>query len=136
MIDKRFPGAIFMKKLEKEFIPLIFLQMNLDGSSVYQRLDTKEKIDGEYVEMLCKRVEVMNVPYNGIGKIKIPYTLKGALEKANGLVLKIPEKFSTKHLEKEVLCSGEYCYIDEKAVQKKSEEEEEYSELGSGLTIE
>ncbi len=112
-----------MENLEKELIPLVFVQMNFDGSSVYERLDTGEHVSGEYLEMLSG-LEVVNTSYSGVGKIKTTCPI----ENANGLVLRRAEK---EDLTKPDLYTGDYCYFDGEAFK----EQEQSSELGSGLSV-
>jgi hypothetical protein len=130
-----------MTESEKEFIPLKFVQMNFDGSSVYERMDTGKKIAGKYVDILIPELGIANIPYGGIGKVRLETSLLPklpALKNANGLILRIPgnvsnpRDLSRKNLKKDILHSGQYCYIDEKAAQK----HEEDSGLGSGLSFE
>ncbi len=49
--------------VEREYISLIFVQMNFDGSSVYQRLDTGDIVEGKYVDILEPRSRTEIVEY-------------------------------------------------------------------------
>ncbi len=109
---------------ERKMIPLVFVQMNFNGSSVYQRLDTGNKVNGEHVNLLSPELEILNVPYNGVGKIK----MKPLLTEANGLIL--DERTKSK-VGEETLYDTQYCSVDEKAIQK----QEEDSGFGNGLII-
>ncbi len=111
-----------MDRLEKELIPLLFAEMNLDSSSVYQRLDTGEEVSGEYIEMLTA-LKVVNIFYDGKGKIKTHCPF----EQANAIIVK-----ECKSPDKAKSYIGEdYAYFDEEAFRQ----QQESSELGSGLSV-
>jgi len=112
------------ENVEKELIPLVFSGVNFDGSWGYKRLDTGETIKSEDVEVLCKDLEINEIPYvsslesskvEGLKKIKI----KCPLKESNGLIL-----YDEYHTCKENLSyySPYYCKINEKALQKKESE--------------
>lgn len=66
---------------EKGMIPLVFLDVAFNGKSRYQRLDTKEILEGRVKILMQDRLSVM-MDYSGEGTIK----MKPALEEAGGLL--------------------------------------------------
>lgn len=90
---------------EREMIPLVFVGMDFDGKSRYQRLDTKEVLVGRVRILMPERFSVIT-GYSGEGTIK----MAPPLEEADGLIFPCVPKGRTE----KYICNYGEIYPEQK----------------------